>query len=61
MALAADIPAIPRTTLNVLTDAEWERQKDRMVYGAWVRHALAADGITGAAADAAIATTHSAR
>jgi hypothetical protein len=58
MALGADIPSIPRAELNVLSDDVWEREKDSLVYGAWVRHALAADGITGPAADRAIAPPH---
>ncbi|MFP5227322.1 MAG: alpha/beta hydrolase [Acidobacteriota bacterium] len=42
MALGDDIPGIPRADLNVLPDAEWARRRQEFVYGAWVRHALAA-------------------
>lgn len=45
IALGTGIPAIPRADLNVLTDAEWRLQKNSLVYEAWVRHALAAEGI----------------
>ena len=55
MALGDDIPNVPRAELNVLTESEREQQKDSLVYDAWVRHALAADGITGTAAEKAIA------
>lgn len=50
MALGSGFPGIPRAELNVFTPEQWERSKDELVYGAWVRHALAADGITGEAA-----------
>lgn len=55
MALGDDIPGIPRDELDVLPKAEWERRKDEFVYEAWVHHALAAEGITGAAAERAMA------
>lgn len=54
MALRDDVPNVPRSELNVLTTAQWEQQKRRFVYQYWVEHALAADGLTGAAAQAAI-------
>lgn len=50
MALGRDIPAVPREELSVLPEADWQRRKDKFVYGAWVRHALAAEGISGSAA-----------
>jgi dienelactone hydrolase len=61
MALGDDIPGIPRDELNALPRSEWEAQKDAFVYGAWVHHALAAEGITGAAAEKAIAAGQKAR
>jgi len=54
MALRDDVPNVPRSELNVLTAAKWEQQKANFVYQYWVEHALAADGLTGAAAEAAI-------
>ena len=45
MALKADVPNIPWDDLQVLSEATWKQEKDRFVWDAWVRHALAADGI----------------
>lgn len=58
MALGNDVPGVPRDELNVLPKAEWQRRKEEFVYGTWVRHALAAEGITG---DAAAKITHAGR
>jgi dienelactone hydrolase len=41
MALGSDIPNVPRTELNVLSNNEFEEQKPKLVYGAWVKHVLA--------------------
>lgn len=61
MALGADIPGVPRAELNVLTVSEWKKEKNRFIYDAWVRHALAAEGISGAAAQKAMAVPRKAR
>lgn len=47
MALTTDVPNVPWDDLQVLSEAAWKREKDRFVWDAWVRHALAADGIRG--------------
>lgn len=41
MALGSDIPNPPRADLNVLYDKEFEKQKQKLIYQAWVKHALA--------------------
>jgi dienelactone hydrolase len=55
MALTTNVPNVPREQLNAVPDAIWNAEKDRFVWDAWARHALAADGITGAAAETAMA------
>lgn len=55
MALGDNIPGVPRNELNAVPESDWERRKDEFVYGAWARHALAAEGIRGAAATEAMA------
>lgn len=47
MALKADVPNVPWDDLQVLSEATWTRERERFVWEAWVRHALAADGILG--------------
>ncbi len=54
MALGSDIPNVSRNQLNVFSDSEFEHQKRKLIYEMWVGHALAADGIEGAAAAAAM-------
>jgi dienelactone hydrolase len=54
MALSDSVPGYTDASLNVLTDAQWKQQQSFLVYGSWMQHALAADGITGAAAAAAV-------
>jgi dienelactone hydrolase len=44
-ALATGIPNVPWADLQVLPEPTWQREKERFVWDAWVRHALAADGI----------------
>jgi len=55
MALGVNIPGVPRAELNSVPEAVWVRQTNRFVYSAWVRHALAAEGIVGDAARKAMA------
>lgn len=44
-ALGQGIPAVSRKDLTVLTDQEWEKQKERLVYETWIKKALAEEGI----------------
>lgn len=49
-ALAADVPRLTQEQLNVLPEAEWEKEKGRFVYSVWVEHAIAdATGSSGGA------------
>lgn len=41
MALRNDVPNVPRRNLNVLSDEQWEKQKDSFIYETFVQHALA--------------------
>lgn len=41
MAMSTDIPNVPREKLMVLSDAQWQQQKDNLVYDAWVRRTAA--------------------
>lgn len=41
MAVGANMPAIPRSDLMVLTDAQWQEQKDLLTYEAWAAKTLA--------------------
>jgi hypothetical protein len=43
-ALGADVPALSREQLSVFTEAEWNREKKRMIFETWLRHAEAAIG-----------------
>jgi hypothetical protein len=38
-ALGVGIPGLSRRQLSVFTDEQWERQKSRLVYEAWVQKA----------------------
>jgi len=61
MALGTGVPNVRRNDLNAVPDDVWERDKNRFVWDAWVQHALAADGVTGAALDAAMAPNQKAQ
>lgn len=54
MALGDDVPNVPRADLNVLPMDEWQREKPELVYDTWIERVLAADGLTGAAAESAM-------
>lgn len=41
-ALGVGIPGLTRSQLSVFTDKQWERQKDELIYEAWVRKARSA-------------------
>lgn len=41
MALGAGVPALTRRQLSVFDDAQWEREKDRLTYEAWLKAARA--------------------
>jgi hypothetical protein len=43
MAIGSGIPAIPRTDLMVLTEQQWQQQKDTLTYDAWAEKTLAAE------------------
>jgi dienelactone hydrolase len=40
MALRDDVPNVPHRNLNVLSDEQWEKQKDSFIYESFVQHAL---------------------
>ena len=40
MALGNEVPNVPRAELNVVPEQQWQKQKDKYVYAAWVRHTL---------------------
>jgi hypothetical protein len=40
-ALGAGIPAISRERLMVMSDPDWERDKDRFIYETWIAQARA--------------------
>jgi dienelactone hydrolase len=42
-ALGTGFPGLSREALAVLTDAEWERMKDRLTYVAWAERTMAAE------------------
>jgi hypothetical protein len=41
MALRNDVPNVPRRNLNVLSDEQWEKQKDSFIYESFVQRVLA--------------------
>jgi len=41
MALGNDVPNVPRRTLNVLNEEQWQHQKDDFIFEAWVQRVLA--------------------
>jgi dienelactone hydrolase len=43
-ALGSGIPGLSREQLTAVPVAEWEREKDRFIYEAWIEHARAAVG-----------------
>lgn len=53
--LGRGYPNIPRADLDALPLAQWQQRKAEFVYETWVERALAADGLTGAEAKAAVA------
>src|SRR5262249_2675027 len=40
-ALGTGVPALSRSDLSVFTPEQWERQKDRLIYEAWIKAARA--------------------
>jgi hypothetical protein len=40
-AMGTGVPGLTREQLSVLPEAEWERQKDRLVWESWVERARA--------------------
>ena len=54
MALGTGVPNVSRDALTVVPMDEWQRDKAEYVYESWVERALAADGLSGEAAAAAI-------
>ena len=54
MALGQGVPNVARGELTVVPVEEWQRDRAMYVYESWVERALAADGLTGEAAAAAI-------
>ena len=54
MALGEGVPNVERGDLTVVPMDEWQRDRATYVYESWVERALAADGLTGEAAAAAI-------
>lgn len=52
MALMTDVPNVDRGQLHAVPDQIWLADKDKFVWEAWARNALAADGVRGAAAEA---------
>ncbi len=41
MAIGTDVPAPSRPDLSVFTPAQWEREKERLIYEAWLKAARA--------------------
>ena len=41
MAIGTGVPGLPRKDLSVFSDEEWEREKDHLIYEAWLKAARA--------------------
>ena len=57
-ALGKDVPNVTWDSLQVLPLETWQREKERFVWDAWVRHALTADGIRTADQKALLPAAH---